>query len=208
MNSSRKNAELELDAKANDYMKAHQCDYRTAWQAVTAANPTRFKQYAFGDSETGLKTYSDDTLTAAQREMALLLADPGKTMTLAGFALDKLAREKLRNKNIDDPVAAYRRALSECKQDYPALARAASDGFLADTDFVTLALLIPSVAGEVERGNYRQVDRCACGELRPRCRARKLARKRGVDEDSREFERCILDAQRYGTELDAIACWY
>jgi hypothetical protein len=207
MNTISIQAGDKLDRQARRYMEANRCDYRTALYAVVRNNDGLTHRYAYGDGGS-VKTQAGDTLTPAQREMALLLADPGKTMTLAGFALDKLAREKLRNKNIDDPVAAYRRALSKCKQDYPALARAASDGFLADTDFVTLALLIPSVAGEVERGNYRQVDRCACGELRPRCRARKLARKRGVDEDSREFERCILEAQRYGTELDAIACYY
>ena len=177
----------------------------TTWSSsVTRAEPELGRSYTVGET---VKRYDE---SPARKVMDELVADPEKTRRLAGFVLDKLAREKLINRGEGSdphPLEAYRRALAECREKYPGLARAAVDGFISDTDFKLLGMLVPAVAAEVEKGNYR--ERCShCGERTEYCRGRKLARQRNVDEESRAFEKCILDARRYGNELDAVSCYY
>ena len=204
MNSIQTNAGNHIDEKARAYMRSHNVDYREALYAVTRAEPELGRSYTVGET---VKRYDE---SPARKVMDELVADPEKTRRLAGFVLDKLAREKLINRGEGSdphPLEAYRRALAECKQKYPGLARAAVDGFISDGDFKTLALIVPSIAKEVEEGRYK-AERCSCGETKLYCNGRKLARQRNIAEESREFERCILDAQRYGNELDAIACLF
>lgn len=203
--SIQKNAGNELDAKAKAYMLKHGVDYRTALSAVAKREPELGRSYAIGEKA---KRYD---ASPARQVMDELLSDPQRTRKLAGFVLDKLAREKLVNRgegSDPNPPEAYRRALNECRQQYPSLDRASRDGFISDTDFELLAMLVPAVAGEVERGNYGHAERCSCGETKICCRGRKLARRRNISEESAAFAKCILDAQRYGSELDAIACFY
>lgn len=44
--------------------------------------------------------------------------------------------------------------LNEVAKENPNLWRAWQSGYLADGDYGTLALLVPSVSGDVERGKY------------------------------------------------------
>jgi hypothetical protein len=152
MNSIEKNAGDQLDGKARRYAQQHACSYRDALYAVVRNDDGLNRRYVYGENE----TVRSAPLTAAGKEMASLVADPGRVMVLAGFAIDRLVQAKMRNKRTDDPVSEYRGALASCRQEYPALARAAADGFLSDSDFATLALLIPSLAGEVEKGRFAQ----------------------------------------------------
>jgi hypothetical protein len=206
--SIQKNAGDRLDQKAKRYAQAHGVSYRDALYAVVRSESGDSKRYMYGENMVPVVESDQPMLTPAQREMAALVADPGRTQVLAGVAIDRLVQAKMKNKRTTDPVGEYRRALSECKRDYPNLARAAQDGFLGDTDYATLGLLVPAVAGEVEKGNYSRAERCSCGETRAYCRGKKLARRRNIDEASEEFSRCILDAQKYGTELDQVACYF
>ncbi len=207
MNTIQKNAQSELDAKACNYGG----DYRTAFRRACAENPELVMQYTFGDIAV-VKSY--ETLSPAQQAMAGLLADLDKVRTLARSVLDSLARRKLQNvgPGVAFPVDEYKRALANVRSANPSLARAATDGFIADSDWDLLALLIPAVAGAVERGEYAADDtRCKrCGENRFYCRGKKLAEQRGIDEDSdvKAFGECILAAREYGDELDKIYCYY
>lgn len=208
MNTIQKNASDQLNVKALAYMQEHEVDYRTAVYAVARTDGDLSQRYGYGENT--VKRH--DTMTAAQKAMAELVADPGKTMMLANFRLDELARQKLINigKGDANPMDTYRRALSEVKQQYPNLARAAADGYITDTDYKLLGMLVPSVAREVEEGRYRQAEsRCKCGERIEYCRGKKLARQRGINEaDVKEFSACILAARAHGSELDALACYY
>jgi len=213
MNSVEKNAANEIESKVRTYMAKHGVDYEMAYRKVIQANRELVRRYNDHYGETvDVKKLGADTLTTAQREMAGLLADPEKTQTLAGYVIDHLAKRKLTNVGgLANPVEAYRRALVEVRKENPSLDRAAEDGFIAATDFELLAMLVPSIAGEVERGNYSREDstRCECGENRALCRGKKLAAKRGVHEDHvAAFAACIRDAQRYGDQLDAIRCYF
>lgn len=203
MDSITKNAGDKLDAKAREFMRNEGCDYRTALYRVNRTNNDLSRAYHYAETE------EPKGLSAAQKAMNELLNDPAETKVLAGFCLDSLARKKLVNvgAGVTDPIERYRRALTECQREYPNLARAAADGFLGDQDFATLALLVPSVAAEVERGNY--AVRCVCGLSKATCRGKKLAKKRHVHEDDLEaFQQCIRDARQYGNELDAISCYF
>lgn len=208
MNSIQTNASQQLDAKARDYAQKHRCDYRTALYAVTKADSGLRRRYDRGNAD--VRSYAD-ALTAAQRAMALLVADPERTRLLAGSLIDHLAHQHIDRNRGDaaDPAAAYRRALSAVKQEHPSLGVAAESGFIADTDFALLALLVPAVAGEVERGNYRQAEsRCKCGERIEYCRGKKLAHQRNVSEnDVKAFSACILDAKDK-SEFDKLLCYY
>ena len=90
------------------------------------------------------------------------------------------------------------------------LARCKQDGFIASDDFKLLALLVPSVAGEVSKGNYTD-SRCSrCGRNQILCNGRKLARQRHINEDSdiEGFAQCIKNAAAYGMQLDAVECYF
>jgi hypothetical protein len=211
--SIRKNAENEIDFDVRNYMQRHGVKYREAFLSVMKAKPDLAKRYAYGSDAVVTKKYDGDTLTPAQKEMAILVADAGKVQTLAGWRIDELAREQLRNvgAGVPDPVDAYRRALDDVRKKYPSLARAALDGFIDNKDFQLLGLLIPSLAGEIQRGNYRRNDstRCACGKNKALCRGDKLAALRKVHESNvQEYAKCILDARSHGTALDEIRCLY
>jgi hypothetical protein len=80
-------------------------------------------------------------------------------MILGGSALDRLVRKKLANRDVADPLVAYRDALRSCREEYPGVARAAADGFIEANDFATLSLLVPAVAGEIEQGRYSHLDK-------------------------------------------------
>ena len=82
------------------------------------------------------------------------LADRAKTQHLAGVAVDRLARQRITNVASRDPKESYRRALDGIRKDFTDLWRAWQDGFLREGDFSTVALLIPSSRGEIERGHY------------------------------------------------------
>jgi len=210
MNTISQNASRELDDRAHQHMKSHSVDYRTALYAVAKADRGLSRRYSHGIA-TMSKAYAD-TLTAAQRAMVELVADPEKTRRLAGDLIDTLARRKLINVgggSPANPADAYRRAVSDINKEFPTLSRTAQDGFIADTDFELLGMLIPSVAGEVEKGNYSDSTRCQCGQNKALCRGRKYARQHHVPEDDDvAFARCIRNAQMYGDELDKIYCYY
>jgi hypothetical protein len=153
--SIRKNAETEIDQKTKSYMQRHGVNYRTAYYKVLEGDQALSDRYNYGSDAVIAKVYDADSLTPAQREMANRLADTGKTQVRAGWALDTLARRKLVNvRGITDPLDAYRRALAEVRSENPSLAAVAESGYIAADDWKLLAMLIPSVAGEVERGNY------------------------------------------------------
>jgi hypothetical protein len=157
MNSEaiQKAAGNDLNAKAKAYAEKHNCDYRQAVYAIVRSDNELGQRYATG--EESAKKYDG---SPARRAMGELLAEPGRVMILAGAALDRLVRAKLVNKaGVGDPQEAYRGALRSCRDDYPNLARAAADGFLAPDDYQTLALLVPAVAKEVEEGHYTELDR-------------------------------------------------
>ena len=159
MDSIQKSAEAEFESRVQRYKKNNGTDYRTAFYAVKAASPELYRKYYLG-ADAPVKMYGADTLTAAQREMALLVADSGKTQVLAGWAVDRLAKRQLENAGagIADPRAEYKNALAIVRRENPTLARAESDGFIDSKDFALLALLIPAVAGEVERANFSRRD--------------------------------------------------
>src|SRR6266498_1722244 len=169
MNSIQKAAGNELHVRTQQYMKTHNVkDYRKAHLEVLKADPSLARRY-LQDEFNVVKAYD---ATPAQREMAALQADPEKARRLASYHIDYLAKQKNKNTGgIADPVAAYRRALADVSRQYPNLARCAEDGFIAADDFQLCAMLVPSVAGEVERGNYSRGDstRCECGENKAYC---------------------------------------
>jgi len=172
---------------------------------VLKADPALARLY-LQDERNDVKAYDDGTLPPARRAMAELQADPVKARRAASWHLDHLAKQKNKNVSVTDPVAAYRRALADVQNQFPNLARCAEDGYIDGNDYQLLAMLVPSVGGEIERGNY---SRCECGENRALCRGRKLAHQRGVDEDAvQAFAACVKDAQLYGDQLDAIRCYF
>lgn len=205
MNSIQKNAAIEVERKTQNYKESHHVNYKIALVKVLEANPELKRRYDSGNTA-DVKSYAD-TLTAAQRAMVLLVNDPERTRFLASSVLNHLAHQHIDRNRGDiaaNPAAAYRRALSAVRQQYPSLGIAAESGFIADTDFQLLALLIPAV-GDVQRGNFS--SRCSCGERKEYCRGKKLARQRGIAEESREFAKCILDAKDK-TELDKLFCFF
>jgi len=126
-----------------------------------------------------------------------------------------LARQRIVNigPGVDAPIAAYKEALKAVRQENPSLARCERDGFIASDDFALLSLLVPSIAGEVSKGNYSRTDstRCShCGRNQILCNGKKLAHPRHVDEDSdiEGFARCIKDAAAYGSQLEALECYF
>jgi hypothetical protein len=215
MNDSvRKNAEIEIDQKTRAHMQRHGVDYRTAYYKVVEGDPDLNARYQFG-SDAVTKKYAGDTLSPARREMAILQADPDKVRQLAGWVVDSLARRQLQNvgPGVALPVEEYKRALAGVRKENPNLARAERDGYIAEDDWSLLGLLVPSVAGQVERGNYMRKDsgRCSdCGDRVEYCNGRKLARQRHVDEnrDVKAFAECIMAARAHGDELDKIRCFY
>jgi len=217
MNTISQNASRELDSRAHEYMRRHNCDYRTAFFKVAKADQVLSRRYSHGVSVS--KAYAD-TLTAAQRGLAELQADPSRAKTLAGFVEDKLARPLLVNvgAGVADPLERYRQALALVREQYPSLERCARDGFVADGDYQLVGLLIPALQGEIEKDGFKSswtvdkttdLTRCQCGKNRNYCRGKKLASERGVDEDNvAAFSKCILDARLHGDELDKIYCYF
>ena len=112
----------------------------------------------------------DSSLSPARRKMNELLSDRAKTQHLAGVVVDRLARQRITNLASRDPKESYRRAADEIRKEFPDLWRAWQDGFLHESDFSTVALLIPSSRGEIERRHYaaevRKSDYAARCEMR------------------------------------------
>jgi hypothetical protein len=212
MDNIQKNAEAEFESRVQRYKKTNGSDYRTAFYAVKAEQPELYRKYYLG-ADAPVKKYDADTLSAPKREMAILQADPAKVQTLAGWAIDRLAQRIIGNIG-QGPYGAptYKQAVVEVRVQNPALAQAADTGFIAADDWALLGLLIPSLQGEIQRGNFNRNDsnRCAhCGRNINLCRGVKLAAKRKVHADNVvAYSACIRDAQLHGTELDKIACLY
>ncbi len=154
--SITKNAGNEIDQKTRAYMQRNGGDYRTAFLAVTKNNRALAEKYAFGGDAIGVKVYDADSLTPAQREMVILLADALKVQTLAGRAVDTLARRQLVNvgRGVAIPTDELRKAYINVRNENPSLAEAERTGFIDEKDFPLLALLVPAVSAEVERGNF------------------------------------------------------
>ena len=212
----RLNAGVELDRKAKEYKQANGGDYRHALEAVLRKDTTLARQYSWGADAAETKKY-DDTVghdtTPAQRAMSAMYNEtPEKIMTLAGWALDHLARRQLQGVGgIPDPISAYRQAVVDIRRSYPSLAAASDSGYFSGKDWELLDLLVPSVQGEIQKGNYSRKDsnRCRCGRNINLCRGEKMAARRGVHEDNvKAFAECILQAREHGNELDKIRCYY
>jgi len=124
-----------------------------------------------------------------------------------------LPRQRIVNigPGVDAPIAAYKETLQAVRQENPSLARCERDGFIASDDFALLSLLVASIAGEVSKGNYTDSTRCShCGRNQILCNGKKLAHQRHVDEDRdiEGFARCIKDAPAYGSQLEALECYF
>jgi hypothetical protein len=159
MNTVQINAMNALDAKARKYMQSSGCDYREGFKKACAENPETTRRYTHGDTSEA-KKYAGETLPPARLAMENLVADPERTRKLATWTVDHLARQRIVNvgPGVPDSAAAYRQAVSDVQNENPSLAEAARSGYISDTDFKLLGLLVPAVAGEVERGNYRRSD--------------------------------------------------
>jgi len=200
----------QLDRRAKQRARDHGESYGDALRAVLRQDPALSECYRYGDSSS-VRSYADN-LPPARKRMAELQADPELARRLASYCVDALARRRLVNigPGVPDSLDEYRRALNDVRQQNPSLAVCERSGFVASDDWQLLAMLIPSVAGAVAKGEYSHSDRCPkCGDNRIRCNARKLARQRRVLEDNvREFSQCIRDARISGNGLDEIACFY
>ena len=102
-------------------------------------------------SRAALLVTSDDRLSPQDARWTNCYA-PKRRFNIWRVAVVRLARQRITNVASRDPKESYRRALDEIRKDFPDLWRAWQDGFLREDDFSTVALLVPSSSGEIERG--------------------------------------------------------
>jgi hypothetical protein len=91
-------------------------------------------------------------LSPIERQMTLLQTDPDRVRFLPGAVMDHHAKLFASHTGTNQVTPeSYQGALAQLKRRYPTLARAAENGFIGSDDFWLLGVLIPNVAGEVER---------------------------------------------------------
>jgi hypothetical protein len=130
--------------------------YSEAFRNVVAHHKDVVRRYNDRFTDTADLRKHGETLTAAQKAMAVLQADAEQCRRLASFVLDAKARERatrLARTGTPNPQA-YRLGLTQVRNELPNLWRASEDGFVAGSDYGLLALLVPSVGDEVQRGNF------------------------------------------------------
>jgi hypothetical protein len=145
-------AGTRLDAAARHIMARDGLDYRSALIQAARKYPKLYESYTSG-VRTPAKQY--DQLSGSEQLMVILQNDADRVRYLAGNILNTAALRIAGSSNSSAGIAqvspdSYRDALVSLQRQFPSLARASEDGYIAADDWSLLCTLIPSVSSEVK----------------------------------------------------------
>lgn len=135
----------ELDRIAQQIKERDGVDYATALKKAEQENLDLVHRYLYGSSN--LKKYD---LSPLEEAMLLAQKNTDETKFLAGATMSHHAHERAA-RNGAVTIEALAAAMEQIGREYPSLARAANDGYIASNDWQLLATIRPAVAADVER---------------------------------------------------------
>ena len=147
--SVEKDAGEKMDKATRYVMKRDGLKYPEALRVASKELPLLFSAYTTGVREAP-KQYARES----DKRMHELQADPDEVKFLAGNVMDHNALAIAGGPNSSSGIAqvstdSYRAALVKLRQQFPNLAQAADNGFIAADDWSLLVTLIPGVSSEV-----------------------------------------------------------